>query len=593
MKLIDNDKINTSYASQQFSNMIVKKNKNNDYRTFFLNGKWGSGKTTFLTEAEKNPNGYLKQNGWIVRYLKLWEIKDDRSVIELAFKTLFPKYYYSIWIIGLCCIVISLLLTPAFDIGLSCLLPYMFKIVLILIGLIVSVFQFFNLKSDYIFIQLLNFLFKNKKRKLVLVIDDFDRVDFEKQKEAYKLFNILHGYLPIVFVGEINNLIDADNQNISIRFLNKIIDQRVELPTIIKSSSVSKHYSKKLLNFVEESDPKYNDRFRTFLVREFETKNYTLRELEQFLDLLNDELIKKKGRIRICQQIIIVYLYLFYPEEYTTLIENYNFQKKRFKDLNKGVDFNKYYVSDILDDKDTRSIPCGFLDRPVSYFINDSIENLSTDAVEKILQEIVQEPTNFKNIDSYQFELINYIESKRFEKRELVNFAKKILSYIKDPELNVLIDSVIFTLKQNCLTEPLEFWYDITNSLNIPEKCYFFTKFDIIKTGIYKHFKKDILEYINSTAKIERPSSIAFFLIEGNPLKFKDYKSQLKKIFDIQDKDCEEHIYMFLIYLRVYDFESKKILTELLSVLGNPIDISDFANFMNEEFLNKLKLEEN
>ena len=67
----------------------------------------------------------------------------------------------------------------------------------------------------------------------------------------------------------------------------------------------------------------------------------------------------------------------------------------------------------------------------------------------------------------------------------------------------------------------------------------------------------------------------------------------LKRIFDIQDKDCEEHIYMFLIYLRVYDFESKKILTELLSVLGNPIDISDFANFMNEEFLNKLKLEEN
>ena len=59
----------------------------------------------------------------------------------------------------------------------------------------------------------------------VLVIDDFDRMSNNQQEESYKVFSLLNGKLPIIFVGDIEKVHLNDNN-----FLSKIIDRRIELP---------------------------------------------------------------------------------------------------------------------------------------------------------------------------------------------------------------------------------------------------------------------------------------------------------------------------------------------------------------------------
>lgn len=47
--------VDTSTAAQNFSDLLNKE----ENKTYFLNGKWGSGKTEFLNEAQKHINRKL------------------------------------------------------------------------------------------------------------------------------------------------------------------------------------------------------------------------------------------------------------------------------------------------------------------------------------------------------------------------------------------------------------------------------------------------------------------------------------------------------------------------------------------------------
>ena len=586
--------VDTSYASEQFSNMIVESDNSFRYKTYFLNGKWGSGKTTFLIESENNPNGALKKGGWSVKYLKLWELKDDRSVLELAFRVLLPPYYFCLWIFVLFSISVSLLLTPAFDLGLSWLfnidyfIGHIFKIILTIVALSVSIYQLLKLKSDYIFIILFEKLLKSKRRKIVLVIDDFDRLSYEKQQESYKLFNVLHGYIPIVFVGDLDNLIT--DERVSIEFLNKIIDKRIELPTVINPTNILRNYSNALLDLVKEHEPENVWDFQDFLDQEFKKSSRSFRELNQFIDLLNNELKKKEGRVRISQQIVIVYLYLFYPLEYKKLMEKYDFLEKEITNSTLYRNLKQPGISNILNTSDRFRIPLAFSVRPVSYFINDSIENLTPSEAENILHKIIQYPLYFKTLNSKQFELLYYINRKNFAKDELVSFSKKlIIGYLKNPDLIKLVNTVIDLLIFKFSEEPISFWLDITNYLSIPDRCYFYVQYRMLSPEIYKFLKDDVLEYIDSVDVVEAPASVAYILIEGEPLNFYDYKSQLKKIFNIDNENCKEQIITLLRRLDLYTESKQPPIRYSIKTEFGEEDVSDFSIFIIEEFFSKLK----
>ncbi|OFQ63153.1 P-loop NTPase fold protein [Streptococcus sp. HMSC078D09] len=613
------DHIDTSIATKQFSNMIVEKDENKNYKTFFLNGIWGSGKTTFLKDTEKDSEGNLKKNRWKVRYLKLWEIKNDRSVFELAFAVLFPKYNFFAWFFVIISIVISLLLTPTFNLGLSkivhnlissCIksqelskfLEYIFipilKSVFTIVALTVSTFELLKLKSDSFYIFLFNRKLRKKKKKVVLVVDDFDRVSSERQKEAYKLFNIIHGKIPIIFVGDLDKItIDSDR---SLRFLNKIIDKRVELPVAINSKNVLKNYISSLKEQLRTVDKYYYHSFNDiyiddFLDKDFLNSNLTLREINQFKSLLDSEISKKEGRVRLSQQIVIIYLYLFDYQNYNELRNNYDSNSKKVrmkgfyeKDETKYKNINKV----LFEARGGRCVPLGFDQGPVSYFINDNIENLSVKEAEDKLIKMYEDIEIINSLGENTEEFLEYINQTDIELENLKTLLHSILLKITDQKFqdiaSIVVNKINMILSRDRNNKNNDvFWIDVTKEIDISKRCYFYVKYRIFSDNIpFSTIREDLLGYINTSQKIENIPEVAFSLLQGEILNYKNDKLNIIKIFNSDIKNKEKN---FGVLKNYFGIQEKSVNNENQYIIENTfkkdLNVTPFVEFFYKEVL--------
>lgn len=613
------DHIDTSIATKQFSNMIVEKDENKNYKTFFLNGIWGSGKTTFLKDTEKDSEGNLKKNRWKVRYLKLWEIKNDRSVFELAFAVLFPKYNFFAWFFVIISIVISLLLTPTFNLGLSkivhnlissCIksqelskfLEYIFipilKSVFTIVALTVSTFELLKLKSDSFYIFLFNRKLRKKKKKVVLVVDDFDRVSSERQKEAYKLFNVIHGKIPIIFVGDLDKItIDSDR---SLRFLNKIIDKRVELPVAINSKNVLKNYISSLKEQLRTVDKYYYHSFNDiyiddFLDKDFLNSNLTLREINQFKSLLDSEISKKEGRVRLSQQIVIIYLYLFDYQNYNELRNNYDSNSKKVrmkgfyeKDETKYKNINKV----LFEARGGRCVPLGFDQGPVSYFINDNIENLSVKEAEDKLIKMYEDIEIINSLGENTEEFLEYINQTDIELENLKTLLHSILLKITDQKFqdiaSIVVNKINMILSRDRNNKNNDvFWIDVTKEIDISKRCYFYVKYRIFSDNIpFSTIREDLLGYINTSQKIENIPEVTFSLLQGEILNYKNDKLNIIKIFNSDIKNKEKN---FGVLKNYFCIQEKSVNNENQYIIENTfkkdLNVTPFVEFFYKEVL--------
>ena len=608
------DHIDTSIATKQFSNMIVEKDENKNYKTFFLNGIWGSGKTTFLKDTEKDSEGNLKKNRWKVRYLKLWEIKNDRSVFELAFAVLFPKYNFFAWFFVIISIVISLLLTPTFNLGLSkivhnlissCIksqelskfLEYIFipilKSVFTIVALTVSTFELLKLKSDSFYIFLFNRKLRKKKKKVVLVVDDFDRVSSERQKEAYKLFNVIHGKIPIIFVGDLDKItIDSDR---SLRFLNKIIDKRVELPVAINSKNVLKNYISSLKEQLRTVDKYYYHSFNDIYIDDFLNSNLTLREINQFKSLLDSEISKKEGRVRLSQQIVIIYLYLFDYQNYNELRNNYDSNSKKVrmkgfyeKDETKYKNINKV----LFEARGGRCVPLGFDQGPVSYFINDNIENLSVKEAEDKLIKMYEDIEIINSLGENTEEFLEYINQTDIELENLKTLLHSILLKITDQKFqdiaSIVVNKINMILSRDRNNKNNDvFWIDVTKEIDISKRCYFYVKYRIFSDNIpFSTIREDLLGYINTSQKIENIPEVAFSLLQGEILNYKNDKLNIIKIFNSDIKNKEKN---FGVLKNYFGIQEKSVNNENQYIIENTfkkdLNVTPFVEFFYKEVL--------
>ncbi|MFS0969914.1 P-loop NTPase fold protein [Enterococcus thailandicus] len=356
-------------------------------KTFFLNGSWGSGKTEFLNTVRNQ----VKGKKFI--YLNLWELKDERTVIHIGINQIFHRLYTFLKIFSICCVAISILSTPAINLGLEGLLSSKLIKLAGIIGLLVAVVQFFKVKSDQVFYSILNChrvdkLLKNK----VLIVDDFDRVSIDKQNEAYKLFNILHNRLPIIFVGDINKLaIDEDN------YLQKIIDKRIDLPYVLHSQDIWNTYFKKLEERFEISLPEE-------LLNLFIMENRNLRDQVQFNDYVNQEffLHAKKDHVQCGQQLLVIYIYLFHYKKYSILLKN-GFLSSKGEDIDTIFD-------NLLRDND--EYPVSFTKNREIYFISESVNNMTEKEIKIILNDSTNLNENILEKGNYNGDLYHYILKK-------------------------------------------------------------------------------------------------------------------------------------------------------------------------------------
>lgn len=519
------ENIETPEAVNGFRELIEEK-KEGRYQTIFLNGKWGSGKTTFLEKASES-----NKKGRKFIYLKLWETRDERTVIQIAFKELHTFYYWLMKLFVIVCVVISLLLTPAFNMGLSDFLSIIvLKWIIVIIALSVSVAQLFKIKSDNFYLEFFHLLNSEKfflkmltyfSKPKVLIIDDFDRVDHKKQLEAYKLFNILHGVLPIVFVGDYDKLIKQED--ISFEYLSKIVDRKVELPFLLSSTKIAANISNQLLTFLKTNQKEINQLYDVFIRNVFLQSRFSIREWKRYVEILNDQIYKKGGldNISLIDLSIIVYLYLFYPLDYQELTSNYDnsyeFNRSRgstrFNDVSK--DSYKFYIKEVLlPSHGYATFPRTFYENAKMYFLDDYVPNLFKNEADEILRD----PEKLKGKlleETMDLDFYYYVQNAQLNKDDDDPILNYIFSTIKsNPNIRIqLIQSIldVFRNKEETEEEKFRLFEEYTNKyyFTVEEKCHFYIKFGYANEYISKQLYQEIMVEIeqlnkNSNYKLEK-----------------------------------------------------------------------------------------
>lgn len=455
--------INTDVAAENFSTLLK------DKRTYFLNGSWGSGKTTFLENVAKKSDRKLI-------FLDLWRLQENRTITEFAASRLRCLWYYLSKLLLVAAVVLSILMTDVVNLGLTNLFWVTVPVLKWggLTVLAVSTYQFFKVKSDAFYTLLLTlFGFKRK----VLVIDDFDRLSANQQEEAYKLFNLLKGKLPIVFVGDLTNI-----HQVKDNFLSKIIDRRVELPFDLHPSKIWDSYFQQLEAALgEELDYRFKKRVP------IELRN--LRDREHFNDYVNRVFFKqgKLGHVQTNQQLLVIYAYLFYPEIYRKLVNNDKIDKP--KDTGMDDIFTEYVISgspftiqfyQLQTENNSNYPPCFAINRE-TYFIYEAPMNRTSRELEmifahhdKLSEELI---LSTRNSDFYQYLSANYRGLSTERKEQLFDLLVKLsLNGVVSPSLDYIMpDSIMRSIDSlNNPDDYLEFFesygLDISQGLYLLEK---------------------------------------------------------------------------------------------------------------------------
>lgn len=479
--------IDTTVAAKNFSELL------NDNKTYFLNGSWGSGKTEFLEEVKNYSSKKLIT-------IDFWRLTDTRSTIEIAFSKLYPLLYWAIRVCIVLLVAVSILMTNLVDIGLSNYFGGSKSLILRLggvVALIVAVWQVFKKKSDEFYCFLLSNLPKFSK---VLIIDDFDRMSEKQQEESYKLFSLINGKLPIIFVGDITKVHKNDDN-----YLSKIIDRQVELPFDLHPSKIWNNYFSVL-----------EDKFNIVLSNDFKKRvssdQKNLRDREHFNDYVNQEFFRrgKFGRVQVEQQLLVIYAYLFYPDLYMNLLkgEPIKVEKSEESDFQDIISIGhtlKEQLSEIQS-SDNSDYPLSFKKNKLEYLLYEQTSNrtkieldlLFTSNSEELISEIIEsdQSSDFYQYLSSQFRVF----SKKMKKQLLIMVIKESMKFKNSPSMNFIVqeslNEVIPSYERNSplaedgITRIISMWEPILRNekLDQSEIIYFLNKHDLLsfhKLGLY------------------------------------------------------------------------------------------------------------
>lgn len=524
------EKIDISTAAQNFANLL------NENKTYFLNGNWGSGKSTFLKKVDNlKPVNNTKKVKLVI--IDFWRLNDSRSTLETVFANLHPFVYWSLRLIVILCIALSILMTNVVNLGLSVLVPNWVVLFAGVIALIVAIHQFLKIKSDGIYSRLLTINYPSCKKK-VFVVDDFDRMTPTQQEASYKVFSLLNGKLPIVFVGDIDRLYRNDDN-----YLSKIIDRRINLPYDMHPSKIWHDYFNQLEKKFTIVLP---EQFKKFIIND----NKNLRDREHFNDYVNIELIdhKKEKHVQIEQQLVIIYIYIFNHNLYNYVLNG---------GMIYSADDSVNTLINILK-KDYKNYPSSFKENREAYFINEEPNNRTLEELKSIVEnnQQVLDEINFGRRDFAEF-----IE-KEFEKLDYKyddGLFTNALNYSLEGSNNQVVDIIIkekikklipeydpMNITQKVINEVKEFLGGKLGTSDYSEIFYYMFKHKIIRLADMRGRYMDVTINSSKFSLCKRKDQI--ILMELYNLDILPFFSQWDKIIweKINELDDESFISFWL-----------------------------------------------
>ena len=432
--------------------------------------------------------------------IDFWRLSDTRSTIEIAFSKLHPLLYWTIRLGIIVLVAVFILMTSVVDIGLSNYFGGLKPLILELggvVALIVAVWQVFKKKSDEFYCFLLSKLPKFSK---VLIIDDFDRMSEKQQEESYKLFSLINGKLPIVFVGDITKVHKNDDN-----YLSKIIDRQVELPFDLHPSKIWNNYFSVL-----------EDKFNIVLSKDFKERissdQKNLRDREHFNDYVNQEFFTR-GRldhVQVEQQLLVIYAYLFYPDLYMNLLKDEAIrveesEESGFLDIIRICHTIKEQLSEIQS-SDNSDYPLSFKKNKLEYLLYEHTSNrtkieldlLFTSNSEELISEIIEsdQSSDFYQYLSSQFRTF----SKIMKEQLLIMVIKESIKFKNSPSMNFIVQESLnevipsyerdSPLTEDVIIRIIKMWESILRNENLDQSeiIYFLNKHDLLsfhELGLY------------------------------------------------------------------------------------------------------------
>lgn len=492
-KYIELNDISTVEAAKNFAKYL------DENKTYFLNGSWGSGKTTFLKEVRKHTEKNMV-------YVDLWRMDESKNIMEFTYSKLYPIYYKIINIIFIILAGVAIILPsilgriimsnstnnaiinpPNNSITITEFLIYMLGIVLLL-----GIFQFYKERSSLLYYFLLDSLSFNNK---ILIIDDFDRISKEKQKEAYKLFTFVKEKLPIIFVGDILILEKEVDNN----FLTKIIDRRVELPYALHTRCIWREFFQK---FEIEYGVDISEKIKERIV--LDKRN--LRDRKHLVDYINIEFIDrhKIGKVQVEQQLLMIYCYLFYKEYYNKLLDKQQIITLEESQKLKYTADMEYLLFE-LQNGYNETYPRCYSANPENYYIYESSINVSIEELEKIFEDedAIRKEIQYSDwqSDTYQYFKSEY---ERFSEEKKQRIFEVALVVALDEQVNKIqlqeLSLVNFIFEKSNLNKgednesTFQAWISFleTRNLDVSEQMWFvqkYTNISISDIGRYYNFE--------------------------------------------------------------------------------------------------------
>lgn len=623
------DYIDNSKEAKKIYNEYFENNKS----TIFLNGKWGSGKTTFLKEVFKNRKKELKVN-----FLDLWRRGNDSEVVQAFYRKIYPFSYY--FIKGIVIIISLVILALSFSIGhIQSFENISFS--LLILGLIISL-NTYIIKIDWetFFFTALKKRVRLGIRKKIVIIDDFDRISEDTQEVLYKIFNTIQSRkIQFVFVGHYINVSKSETS-----YLQKIIDERIELPYEIQPTNIWKQYNNLL---IEEMNEKRSLNLFDNEVQGLASlcslaikENRVIRELNKFTKTVDTVLMnnEKYDKVNLDQQLIIIYLYEFHYSLYESLISEIELLLKARNSIiwqyssntieNEQIKYDKF--SELINNtfsfakKDdlseiliwllsTEKYPFAtFVESFPNYIINYQPNNLGSNKficliqkekfkeITELSQDDLEEFYFFltKNQNTFPeeskgklFRLSMYILENKlnieyfFRKSGInTNYLARIASiglYAKHPQFKSHDETLMIFLQPSEIIRNL----DLTQRVRI---CYYYYRISLDE--INDRCSKIVLDGIENFSNNYMHPSI--LLTTGLSLKNDQIGIEISTFEDIIDKLSENEFLYYLYYNSIYGsrdsrFKIKVKNTEIYDILTNRLKKIDQNNLSNEFILSR------
>lgn len=282
--------------------------------SILLTGKWGIGKTSYLKNIEKSINDDRK-----VIWLDFWDRYNTSRFYGTIYSKLHPKRYKLKKIQPLSIVTVVAILTVIINISMK-FLGAAFSIAMLIIFMLACIINNILIYfKDNIDVE--NSYRKSvrkyaKKEKLILILDDFDRIDEENKNKLYSYLSDLNSFNNslIIVVGEYKKILDNSNDI----FTQKILKHIEYMPIKNNSSNIWEKFQFEIFDLISSNNITDADKNILKSVKNiFIKESRTYREYIQLYNYFESVYINKANKqLNPSEVLSLCYIFAFYNDIY-------------------------------------------------------------------------------------------------------------------------------------------------------------------------------------------------------------------------------------------------------------------------------------